>query len=36
MSQCLLQKMEDVNFLPNDDTLETSFCPFFVGKMRLM
>lgn len=32
MSHCLLQKMEGVNFLPNDDTLETSFCHFFLSE----
>ena len=28
MNQCLLQKTEDVHFLPNYDTLETLFFPF--------
>ena len=35
LNQCLLQKTEDVHFLPNYDTLETFFSPF-VGKKRLI
>ena len=32
MSHCLLQKMEDVKFLPNDDTLKPHFVFFLLEK----